>query len=42
IVTLVVMVVGGKLAGIIGVLLAVPTTIFIETILIESQKIYKK
>jgi len=42
IITLIAMVIGGKLAGIIGVLLAVPTTIFIETILIESQKIYKK
>ncbi|EKE14664.1 MAG: hypothetical protein ACD_12C00354G0002 [uncultured bacterium] len=37
IVTLVVMVVGGKLAGIMGVLLAIPLTIFIETILIESH-----
>jgi len=42
IVTLVVMVVGGKLAGIMGVLLAIPLTIFIETILIESQKFSKK
>ena len=37
IVTLVVMVVGGKLAGIMGVLLAIPLTIFIETLLIESH-----
>lgn len=42
IVTLIVMVVGGKLAGIIGVLLAIPTTIFIETILIESQRFSRK
>jgi predicted PurR-regulated permease PerM len=42
IVTLIAMVIGGKLAGVMGVLLAVPTTMFIETILIESQKIYKK
>jgi len=42
IVTLIAMVVGGKLAGIMGVLLAVPSTIFIETILIESQKFTKK
>lgn len=42
IVTLIAMVVGGKLAGIMGVLLAVPSTIFIETILIESQKFAKK
>jgi predicted PurR-regulated permease PerM len=42
IITLIAMVIGGKLAGVMGVLLAVPTTMFIETILIESQKIYKK
>ena len=40
--TLIAMVVGGKLAGVMGVLLAVPTTIFVETILIESQKFAKK
>lgn len=42
IVTLIVMVIGGKLAGILGILLAVPSTIFIETILIESQKFAKR
>jgi predicted PurR-regulated permease PerM len=42
IVTLIAMVIGGKIAGILGVLLAVPSTIFIETILIESQKFSKK
>ena len=42
IITLIAMVVGGKLAGIMGVLLAVPSTIFIETILIESQKFARK
>lgn len=42
IITLIAMVIGGKLAGIMGVLLAVPSTMFVETILIESQKIYKK
>jgi len=42
IVTLIAMVIGGKLAGIMGILLAVPSTIFIETILIESQKVTKK
>ena len=42
IITLIAMVIGGKLAGIMGVLLAVPTTIFIETILIESQKFSNK
>ncbi len=40
--TLIAMVIGGKLAGVMGVLLAVPTTIFIETILIESQKFSKR
>jgi len=42
IITLIAMVIGGKLAGIMGVLLAVPSTIFIETILIESQKFARK
>ena len=42
IVTLIAMVIGGKVAGVMGILLAVPSTIFIETILIESQKIFKK
>lgn len=42
IITLIAMVIGGKLAGIMGVLLAVPTTIFIETILIESRKFSNK
>ena len=38
IVTLIALIIGGKLAGIIGVILAVPTTIFVETVLIEIQK----
>jgi predicted PurR-regulated permease PerM len=38
IVTLIALVIGGKIAGIMGVILAVPTTIFIETVLIEIQK----
>jgi len=38
IITLISLVVGGKLAGVLGVLLAVPTTIFIETLLVEWQK----
>lgn len=42
IVILIAMVIGGKVAGIMGVLLAIPSTIFIETILIESQKFSKK
>lgn len=38
IITLMALIIGGKLAGVLGVLLAVPTTIFIETVLIEWQK----
>ena len=38
IVTLIALIIGGKLAGILGVILAVPTTIFVETVLIEIQK----
>ncbi len=42
IVTLITLMIGGKLAGILGVLLAVPAMIFIETILIERQKLQRK
>ena len=42
IITLMALMIGGKLAGVLGVLLAVPTTIFVETILIESQKLQRK
>src|SRR3989339_1595312 len=42
IVTLIVMVIGGKLAGIMGVILAIPTAIFLETIIIGAQKFQKK
>lgn len=42
IITLMALIIGGKLAGILGVLLAVPTTIFLETIIIESQKLRRK
>jgi len=38
IITLIALIVGGKIAGVLGVILAVPTTIFIETVLIEIQK----
>jgi len=38
IITLIALIIGGKIAGIMGVILAVPTTIFIETVLIEWQK----
>lgn len=41
IVTLVALIVGGKLAGVMGVLLAVPTTLFLETVLIEVIKAKK-
>jgi predicted PurR-regulated permease PerM len=41
IVTLVALIVGGKLAGIMGVLLAVPTTLFLEAVLIEVIKAKK-
>ena len=36
--TLIALIIGGKLAGVLGVLLAVPTTLFLETILIEVRK----
>jgi len=42
IVTLIALIIGGRLAGILGVLLAVPTAIFIETVLIEAQKLQRK
>jgi len=40
--TLMALIIGGKLAGIMGVILAIPTTIFLETILIEVSKFDKK
>ncbi len=42
IITLIALIIGGKLAGIMGVILAIPTTIFLETILIEVNKFDKK
>lgn len=42
IITLIALIIGGKLAGIMGVILAIPTTIFLETILIEMNKFNKK
>ncbi|MBI5127276.1 AI-2E family transporter [Candidatus Roizmanbacteria bacterium] len=39
IITLMALIIGSKLAGVLGVLLAVPATIFIETILIERQRL---
>lgn len=42
IITLIALFIGSKLAGILGVLLAVPITIFIETLLIENQKLQRK
>lgn len=41
IITLMSLVIGGKLAGVIGVLLAVPTALFLETILMEVLKTKK-
>jgi len=38
IVTLIVLLIGGRMAGILGVVLAIPTTLFIETVLIEIIK----
>ncbi len=42
IITLIALIIGGKLAGIMGVILAIPTTIFLETILIEVNKFDKR
>jgi predicted PurR-regulated permease PerM len=42
IITLIALIIGGKLAGIMGVILAIPTTIFLETILIEVNRFDKK
>jgi len=38
IITLIALIIGGKTGGILGVLLAIPTTLFIETIFIEVTK----
>ena len=38
IITLMALIIGGKVGGILGVLLAIPTTLFIETIFIEVAK----
>ncbi len=37
-ITLIALIIGGKLAGVMGVLLAVPTTLFVGTVLIEILK----
>ena len=42
IITLIALFIAGRVAGILGVLLAVPATIFIETILIENQKLSRR
>lgn len=42
IITLIALVIGGRLAGVMGVVLAIPTTIFIETILIDLINTRKK
>jgi len=41
IITLIALIVGGKIGGVLGVILAIPTTLFIETILIEVAQIKK-
>lgn len=40
-VTLIALIIGGKLAGVFGVLLSVPTTLFLETVLVEYMKMKK-
>lgn len=42
IITLIALIIGSKLAGALGVLLAVPTAIFIETLIIENKKLPRK
>ena len=42
IITLMALIIGGKVAGMLGLILAIPTTIFLETILIEVNKLDKK
>lgn len=42
IITLMALIIGGKIAGMLGLILAIPTTIFFETILIEVNKFDKK
>lgn len=39
IITLIALIIGGKIGGVLGILLAIPLTLFLETILIESIKI---
>ncbi len=41
IITLIALIVGGKIGGILGVVLAVPSTLFLESILIEISKTHK-
>ena len=36
---LVALIIGGKLAGILGVILAVPTTLLLETVIVEWQRL---
>jgi predicted PurR-regulated permease PerM len=42
IVTLVALIIGGKVGGVLGVLLAIPTTLFIETLVVELIQARKK
>jgi len=42
IITLVALIVGGKVGGVLGVLLAIPTTLFIETLVVELMQSKKE
>lgn len=41
IITLIALIIGGKLGGLLGILLSVPTALFIETILVEFSRLKK-
>jgi predicted PurR-regulated permease PerM len=41
IVTLISLIIGGKLAGVLGILLAVPATLLLDTVLLETMRIRK-
>lgn len=41
VVTMIVLIIGGKLAGLLGVVIAVPMTLFLEVILTERQRLKK-
>ncbi len=41
IITLIALIIGGKLGGLLGIILSVPTALFIETILVEFSRLKK-